>query len=189
MTAFDISDTLAPNSDPLNAEVWRSVPGYEGAYEVSSLGRVRALDRTTDRGRKWRGQMMTLCPLRNDYLIVTLWRDGKQKSPFVHRLVLSAFVGPAPEGTEALHADSDRQNNCLSNLSWGTHSQNQYEQVENGTHVHASKTSCPLGHPYDGSNTYIYPGRPHRACRVCRREYQRSYREARRTTLLQEAAA
>lgn len=36
--------------EPLNpvdggCEVWKAIPGYEGLYEVSDLGRVRSLDR------------------------------------------------------------------------------------------------------------------------------------------------
>lgn len=174
---MDLTDTIQPNSDQL--EHWRAVPGYEGSYEVSDLGRVRSLDRITDRGRRWRGRMMTTCPLPNGYLIVTLWRDGCQRSPLVHRLVLAAFVGPAPDDTEALHGDGDRTNNRLVNLSWGTHSENAQDQLAHGTHPQASKTHCPAGHPYDDENTYIYPGRAHRGCRACRREWMRNYKQRR----------
>ncbi len=156
-----------------DVERWRPVVGYEGAYEVSDLGRVRSLDRVTDRGRKWRGRMMSPCPLQNDYVIVTLWREGKQRSPLVHRLVLAAFVGPAPDGHEALHRDGNRANNQLSNLAWGTHSENEYDKVSHGTHRQASKTHCPSGHPYSPENTI--PGRRHRMCRTCRREWGRIY--------------
>jgi hypothetical protein len=157
-------------------ETWKPIPGYEGAYEVSDLGRVRSLARVTDRGRRWQGRLLTPCPLQNGYLIVTLWRDGRQRSPLVHRLVLLAFVGEGPEGTEVRHADGSRTNNALSNLSWGTHSENQCDQVEHGTHINASKSHCPSGHPYDAANTYIYPGRAHRGCRACRREHSRATR-------------
>lgn len=158
-------------------EEWRAIPGYEGAYEVSSLGSVRSLDRVTDRGRRWKGRAMTPSPMRNGYLIVTLWKDGRQKSPLVHRLVLTAFVGPPPEGHESLHANGIRGDNRLANLSWGTHAQNQADQLVHGTHAHASRQECPSGHPYDDINTYVYPGeRAHRACRLCRAENQRRWK-------------
>lgn len=163
-------------------ETWKKIPGFSGAYEVSDLGNVRALDRVTDRGRRWKGKTLTPVAMENGYLIVTLWRDGKQKSHLVHRLVLSAFVGiPAP-GYEALHRDGDRANNAVSNLEWGNHSQNQYDQVRHGTHGNASKDQCPQGHPYDEQNTYWYPGKPHRACRTCRRDH------AHKTALNRKAA-
>lgn len=158
-------------------EEWRPIPGYEGAYEASSLGRIRALDRVTDRGRRWKGRVMTPAPLRNGYLTVSLWRHGTQRTPLVHRLVLSAFVGEPADDQEALHANGDRADNRLVNLSWGSHSDNQYDQVAHGTHHHASLTHCPSGHPYSEENTYIYPGRPHRGCRTCRRAHMRARRK------------
>jgi hypothetical protein len=159
-------------------EQWKSIPGYEGSYEASNLGRIRALDRITDRGRKWKGQMMTPATMPRGYQVVTLWRGGKKKTALVHRLVLFAFVGPAPEDTEALHGNGNPADNSLGNLSWGTHSENQLDQVSHGTHVNASKDSCPAGHPYDDANTYFYPGGPHRACRQCRRENLRRWTAA-----------
>ena len=153
----------------MSAEEWRPIPGYDGAYEASTLGRVRALDRITDRGRKWRGQMMTPTSIPRGYQVVTLWRGGKQSVMLVHRLVLLTFIGPAPDGMEALHGNGDPKDNSISNLRWGTHAENQADQVAHGTHVNASKEVCPSGHPYTEENTYYYPGKPHRACRQCRR--------------------
>lgn len=169
-------------------ENWRAIPGHEGSYEVSDLGRVRSLDRITDRGRRWRGRMMTPYPMRNGYLIVTLWRQGKQRTWLVHRLVLSAFVGLPAEGDEGLHRDGDQTNNTLANLAWGTHSDNQFDQVAHGTHAHASKTECPQGHAFTEENTYFYPGKPHRACRTCRRDYSREYARMLRRNRAQSTA-
>jgi len=121
--------------------------------------------------------MMTPCPLQNGYLIVTLWRDGKQTSPLVHRLVLSAFESEPTPGQEARHLNGDQTDNRAANLRWGTHSENQLDQVEHGTHCHASLTHCPSGHPYSDENTYVYPNGRHRACRICRRENARRWRE------------
>lgn len=150
-------------------EQWRSIPGYEGIYEASSDGRVKSLTRITDRGRKWQGRILRPAVMPSGYRIATLWRNGKQRTVLVHRLVLLAFVGEPPSSTEALHADGDRSNNTLANLSWGTHSRNQLDQVAHGTHCNASKLACLAGHPYDEQNTYTYPGRNKRGCRACRR--------------------
>ena len=148
-----------------------AVPGYEGRYEVSDHGRVRSLSRIRSHGRKWQGRVLKPTPMPKGYLLVNLWFDNSKRMWLVHRLVLTAFVGPPPEGMEGLHADNDPANNRLDNLSWGTHSQNQFDQVVHGTHGNASKESCPSGHPYDEANTYIYPGRAHRGCRTCRRAH------------------
>jgi hypothetical protein len=161
-------------------ENWRAVVGYEGIYEVSDLGRVRSLNRVTSHGHRRAGRVMRPVVAPRGYVLVNLWRENRSRMWLVHRLVLTAFVGEAPPETEGRHLDGDSGNNALTNLMWGTHSENQYDQVTHGTHKHAAKDECPAGHPYDEANTYIYPGRPHRGCRTCRRDYSREYARARR---------
>lgn len=163
-------------------ETWRPISGYLGAYEASSEGRVRSLTRVTDRGRKWKGRILTPATMSNGYQIVSLWRDGSQRSALVHRLVLLAFSGEPEEGQEARHLNGDRVDNRPENLKWGTHAENQLDQVAHGNHHRAAKTHCPQGHPYSGDNLYAYPGKPHRMCRTCRREYQREYQRNLRAT-------
>lgn len=170
-SAPDMTEACAPKSDQV--ENWRAIPGYVGLYEVSDLGRVRSIDRVLP--RRWRGRLLAPISMPSGYRVATLWRDGKQRTWLVHRLVLLAFVGESPAGHEALHLNGDNSNNALGNLAWGTHSENQFNQVAHGTHPNAAKTACPQGHPYNESNTYWYPGKPHRMCRTCRREYQKEY--------------
>jgi hypothetical protein len=159
-------------------ESWRPIPGYEGAYEASDLGNIRSLNRITDRGRRWRGKVMTPTAMQNGYLIVTLWRDGKQRTRLVHRLVLMAFEGAPPHGTEGLHADADRANNALTNLSWGSHSENQYDQVRHGTHANyaAGPRTVTVSEVRAGSTEQPveihlaeYPGRPYKPSKSMRR--------------------
>lgn len=131
-----------------DVEIWRPVVGYEGAYEVSSLGRVRSLDRMIQ-CRAWdkyakvhvptlkRAKGRVLRPgLSSGHLTVAL---GKDNSRLVHHLVLEAFVGPRPEGCESLHADDVGDNNVLGNLSWGTRSQNLHDAVRNGRKQHGDR--------------------------------------------------
>lgn len=63
-------------------------------------------------------------------MVVNLGRGNMRR---VHRLVLEAFVGPAPAGTEGCHNDGNPQNNALSNLRWDTHAENMLDQVRHGT--------------------------------------------------------
>ena len=109
------------------SETWRQIPGFEGRYEVSDLGRVRSLDRAvqTSNGQVRRYKGMLLSPGRqNDFghVTVMLGRDGGSRC--VHELVLLAFVGPPGEGQECRHLDGDGANNRLGNLCWGSKSQN-----------------------------------------------------------------
>lgn len=106
-------------------EEWRSVPGYEGQYEVSSLGRVRSLDRPVRiRGGSYRvskGRVLT--PLRHTggYDAVHL---GRKNQRLVHELVALAFIGDRPPGAVTRHLDGDPTNNRVDNLAWGTQSEN-----------------------------------------------------------------
>lgn len=109
-------------------EEWRPIPGYEGLYEVSSLGRVKRL-RTMVRGPHGSIQSCPECVLTpsasGPYPSVKLCRDGCGHTYRLHVLVLTAFVGPRPEGMEARHfPDRSKTNNRLDNLSWGTKKQN-----------------------------------------------------------------
>lgn len=52
--------------------------------------------------------------------------DGKRvsKTTAVHRIVITAFKGPKPVGTECRHIDGNSKNNRAENLEWGTPKQN-----------------------------------------------------------------
>lgn len=141
-------------------EVWRPVPGYEGHYEVSDLGRIRSLKTAARRIRK-------LMATADGHLRVSLTLDG-QRMQLVHALVLAAFVGPRPEGADIRHRDGDGHHNALSNLTYGTRSENELDKVAHGTHHWANKTHCPHGHPYSPENTRVSNGR--RNCRECNRQ-------------------
>lgn len=104
------------------------------------------------------------------YPYVFLCDKGKRKKFYVHQLVMLTFVGPRPAGMEIRHLDGDPTNNCLENLEYGTHSQNNYDIVEHGNHYWANKTHCRRGHEYTPENTYVSPSRPTaRYCRKCMR--------------------
>lgn len=110
-------------------ENWLPIPGYEGAYEVSNQGRVRSVERRVRLVTRSGTEATRLVPARilrpgcskSGHVSVAL---GNGNSRLVHQLVLEAFVGKRPEGCEALHADGNPENNALSNLRWGTRSEN-----------------------------------------------------------------
>lgn len=140
------------------AEIWKPVVGYEGYYEVSSHGRVRSVDRviTYVNGKRYhyKGELKKLMTYKTGYVYVRLNRNNVGKGKLVHRLVLEAFVGPAPEGMECCHNDDKKGNNHLSNLRWDTKSENQLDRVRNGIYVNGStdKERCPRGHELSEPN-------------------------------------
>ena len=117
-------------------EQWKPVPGYDGAYWVSDLGRVRSTPRPKTSGGILRQHE------RYGYLTVALPKElGKHGARLVsvHRIVLSAFVGPCPDGMQTLHINGDRKDNRLENLRWGTAKENRADVVKHGLFDKAMK--------------------------------------------------
>ena len=105
-------------------EIWKDIKDFEGMYQVSSLGRVRSLDRFDSNGRLHKGDIKTTRDNGNGYKVVQLYKDGKQKTVSVHRLVATAFIDNPDNKPEVHHIDSDRANNKLENLQWVTRKEN-----------------------------------------------------------------
>lgn len=59
--------------------------------------------------------------------------DGMYMNRQVHQLVLEAFVGPRPDGTEACHNNGTRTDNNLANLRWDTRKSNHADKKKHGT--------------------------------------------------------
>jgi hypothetical protein len=99
-------------------EVWAQVRGYEGVYEVSSLGAVRRCDR-------YHASPRTLKPAsKRGYLQVCLSMGGVMRTFTVHRLVCEAFIGPRPVGMDINHKNGDKADNSAPNLEYVTHAEN-----------------------------------------------------------------
>jgi hypothetical protein len=98
--------------------------GFAG-YRVGDDGSVWSRKRG---GWKKRKQAMN-----QGYLYVFLFLNGKKVNSYVHRMVLTAFVGPCPTGMECCHGDGNRSNNALSNLRWDTRQANAADSIKHGT--------------------------------------------------------
>lgn len=137
-------------SSASSSEEWRPVLGYEGRYEVSSLGRVRSLDRITTRrnGSPYRvsGRMRSQYRTRTGHLIVGLTSDRGRRTEKVHRLVCIAFHGLPEDGQEVCHGNDNPEDNRASNLRWGTRSENRIDRVLNSKDHNSNKTHCTRGH-------------------------------------------
>lgn len=165
----------------MERERWAPVRGYESLYDVSDLGRVRSLDRATvghlrETGtrcvRVIRGRLLRTQALPAGYLQVGLFRDGVRRQVYVHRLVLSAFIGEPPPGHEVCHGPGGPADNRLANLRWGTHAENQQDIVRAGTHYLLRRTHCPRGHPLSEPNLVGSAlARGKRSCLACGRAY------------------
>lgn len=100
-------------------EIWKPVPGYEGLYEISSLGRVRSLDRkiVDKSGRPGRvpGRIMKVTEGDNHASFVILCKDEKYKNIYVEQLVGEVFLDVSSD-CPLHHKDEDFSNNSVDNL-------------------------------------------------------------------------
>lgn len=121
-------------------EIWKDIPGYEGKYQASTQGRIRSLDRSVSGTCHFTGQPFTrkikgkiLRPGRyckTGHLSVVLGRGTPGKP--VHQLVMRTFIGEPPKGTEVLHINGKPDDNALSNLRYGTRTENILDVYKQG---------------------------------------------------------
>ena len=109
-------------------EEWRDVVGYEGRYQVSSMGRVKSLERKfIDKiGRERYVKECFLKPGadRGGYLRVGLCDGEKRKTFKVHRLVCEAFHENPDNKPQVNHINEIKTDNRASNLEWATAREN-----------------------------------------------------------------
>lgn len=125
----------------MTSEVWKPVPGFLGRYEVSTLGRVRSLDRVVPKRNRWgregttsfRGRVLSQKVRRDGYLEVALHDEGESRSWLVASLVALAFIGPRPEGMQVCHEDGKKDNARAANLRYDTPAGNNADKLLHGT--------------------------------------------------------
>ena len=101
---------------------FKVIPDYPD-YEINEEGVVRNIKK----------QSILSTPVQH-YKRVSLYKDGKLYGGLtVHSLVMSTFVGPLPPGNQVRHLDGDPLNNTLSNLSYGTPTENQADRITHDT--------------------------------------------------------
>lgn len=113
-------------------ETWLPVPGFEGCYEVSSMGRVCRVPRPMKKGGMSERRALSPSSDSKGYPMVTFSVEGARYPRRVHRLVLEAFSGPCPEGMEACHNNGVRTDNRIDNLRWDTRAENMKDVYRHG---------------------------------------------------------
>jgi hypothetical protein len=112
-------------------EEWKPVPikQFEGLYEVSSHGRLKACPKTTSDGRRLPERIVGTTKLKSGYLQFKLYNDGFRININAHKLVAITF-GLIYWNEHSLtelqinHKDGNKENNSVSNLEACTPSEN-----------------------------------------------------------------
>jgi hypothetical protein len=114
---------MAPDERIMDGREWKAVPGYEGAYEVSSMGDVVRIK--SDGTRTMIGKLTSRVKKDNGYRFVNLSLGGKSKVVAAHRVVAWAFLPKPRKGQVVVnHVNRKRWDNRAENLEWCSHFQN-----------------------------------------------------------------
>lgn len=119
-------------------EEWRPIKGYEGLYEVSNLGNVKALERFVENNGGLQHRREQLLKQNNqNHCMVVLCKNGITKPALVHRLVAEAFIPNTDNKPVVDHIDTNPYNNCVDNLRWCTVQENCMNPL---TRIHNSES-------------------------------------------------
>lgn len=107
----------------IQQEIWKPIQGYEGIYEISSLGRVKTLERRDCRGQYRKSILLKAASVRG-YLQIQLWNNRMSRIYKIHRLVAQVFI-PNPENKPQVnHKNGVKTDNNVENLEWCTSLEN-----------------------------------------------------------------
>lgn len=120
-----------------------AVPPSAPTLLVSDTGKVIRMASSRRKGKGW--QTFPECELRPrrigaGYLAINSKEQGVKRTLYLHRLVAEAFLGKPADANEVNHLDGNKQNNCLVNLEWTTHSANLQHAYREGLHPSRSLT-------------------------------------------------
>ena len=109
-------------------EVWKDIPGYEGLYQVSNLGKVKSLNKYHHK----REQILKSRITKYGYYETALCKNGKMKFIGTHRLVALAFIPNLLNKEQINHKDGNKLNNFVDNLEWCTSLENIHHAIRTG---------------------------------------------------------
>lgn len=123
-----------------NKEKWKPIPGYEGIYEASTLGKIKSLKPGVFYGRIMKQSVNK----RNGYCYVCLSKNGKAKNVRVHKYIALTFLENNDSSkTQINHLDGDKTNNKIENLEYCTGKENMHHAYKTGLEKRAGiKTIC-----------------------------------------------
>lgn len=107
----------------IQSEDWKDIPGFEGRFQASNIGRIKRLSFSVNNKGKQvvlPEMIRTLGVTKGGYLQVNICG----KSFLVHRLVCASFLIQYPERPFVNHKNGIKTHSHLSNLEWCSRSEN-----------------------------------------------------------------
>lgn len=145
------------NLEDMPGEVWKDIEDFPN-YQVSNMGRVKSFCQQKE------GKILKQNFVRNNYLSVGLYYNGKTKTFRVHRLVALAFI-PNPENKETInHINEVKTDNRVENLEWMTVKEN----IRWGTGIQRRAESISISvYEYDKQGNFL---KEYKSCTSCEEE-------------------
>ena len=110
-------------------EIWKDIKGYEGHYQVSSLGRVKSVKHFSSLNKN-RNKILSMHINRDNYVHVVLDKFNKSKRYPVHRIVATAFINQVNGKDIVNHKNGVITDNRVENLEWCNKKENMVHAME-----------------------------------------------------------
>lgn len=120
-------------------EVWKTIKGQKGRYEISNRGRARRLPIFFERKTKvpiqrgyYREQITSGGRTSHGYRLLRIING---RNDYIHRFVAEAFI-PNPEKKKCInHKNGIKDDNRVENIEWATHSENNEHAYRTGLKI------------------------------------------------------
>jgi hypothetical protein len=129
-------------------EIWKDIPGYEGYYQASDMGRIKSVDREVSylsgknkvpRTDFHKSVIKSTRPRKDGYHQVNLSKDSKKVCPLVHHIIAETFLGQRPFNLDVCHNNGNRDDNRLKNIRYDTRKNNFADELIHGTRPRGEK--------------------------------------------------